>query len=437
VKTNRAKRGFLIIKSAYKLLLVFTLLATTFGLAHADSYHYENILVGERAAGMGGAYTAVSDDPSGLYHNPGGIVYSQGNNLSASANAYHASRKTYDKATSDGRDWKREASVVLPNFFGVIQKVGKGKVGLSSVVPDSILEDQDQTFNRIPSLDVDGDGSPNFMDLTLNFNNEDNTTNVGLSYARELTEGLSAGLTVYAHLRNVQTILNQYILFDTGQYQWENLYIESNEWGFRPIAGVMWTPADKVSLGLTASKIIIVDSETTSQVTRKFWDEAAPPCTAGNVCTLPPTSITTDDKREYATNIDLGAAYFYSDGLLLAGDISYYTAQEDFEGERLATWNAALGTEYYMTPSFALRGGIFSNHASTPELKSGGKNQPEHVNLYGASLSLSHFGRNSSVTLGGSYSYGTGEAQVVENITNIQDVTMDSYTLFLSTAYSY
>jgi hypothetical protein len=26
---------------------------------------------------------------------------------------------------------------------------------------------------------------------------------------------------------------------------------------------------------------------------------------------------------------------------------------------------------------------------------------------------------------------------VVENITNIQDVTMDSYTLFLSTAYSY
>jgi long-chain fatty acid transport protein len=412
-------------------------MAAMCGFASADSYHYENILVGERAAGMGGAYTAVSDDPSGLYHNPAGIVYSQGNNLSASANAYHASRKTYHKATSDGRNWKRKASVVLPNFFGVIQQVGKGKLGLSSVVPDSILEDQDQTFYGIPSIDTDGDSNPNLMDLTLNFNNEDNTSNVGLTYAREIKEGVSAGLTMYAHQRKVQTIMNQYILFDSEHYQWENLYIESNEWGVRPIAGVMWTPVDKVSLGLSVSKVIIFNSRTTYQVTKKWWNEDPPPCVTGNVCPLTPTSLTFKGKREYPTNIELGAAYFYSDALLLAGDFSYNTAEEDFEGEKLATWNAALGAEYYMTPSLALRGGIFSNHASTPKLKSGKTGQSEHVNLYGLSLSLSHFGRNSSVTLGGSYSYGTGEAQVVEGITNIQDVTMDSYTIFLSTAYSY
>lgn len=444
--------------------IAFFVLAAMCGLARADSYHYENILVGERAAGMGGAYTGVSDDPSGLYHNPAGIVYSQGVNLSASANAYHASRKRYDKVLG-GRGWEREASVVLPNFFGVMQKVGKGKLGLSMVVPDSILEDQDQTFHNLPSdkackeCDTDNDGTTNLItDFTINFNNEDNTTNVGPTYARELAEGFAAGLTLYAHQRKVQTIMNQYIKFDTEHYLWENTYFESNEWGVRPIVGVMWTPADKVSLGLSVSKIIIVDSRTTLQVTRKRLNESIPiyNTTGGEIC--PPSDVdpndtcsraqspqpySFDDKREYPTKIDLGAAYFHSDKLLLAGDITYYTAEEDrIEGKKLATWNAALGTEYYMTPSLALRGGIFTNHASTPKLKSGAFDQAEHVDLYGLSLSLSHFGRNSSVTLGGSYSYGTGEAQIVAKnettgIQKIQDVTMDSYTIFLSTAYSY
>ena len=42
------------------------------GFAAADEDHYNNIIIGDRPAGMGGAYTAISDDPSGLYYNPAG-----------------------------------------------------------------------------------------------------------------------------------------------------------------------------------------------------------------------------------------------------------------------------------------------------------------------------------------------------------------------------
>ena len=35
--------------------------------AWAGQYHYHDILIGDRAAGLGGAYTAISDDPSGMY----------------------------------------------------------------------------------------------------------------------------------------------------------------------------------------------------------------------------------------------------------------------------------------------------------------------------------------------------------------------------------
>ena len=54
----------------------------------ADEYHYQDLIVGERAAGLGGAYISIADDPSGIYHNPAGIIYSFENYFSLSANAY-------------------------------------------------------------------------------------------------------------------------------------------------------------------------------------------------------------------------------------------------------------------------------------------------------------------------------------------------------------
>ena len=36
---------------------------------HADNAHYKNMLIGERAATMGGSYVAISDDSTGCYYN--------------------------------------------------------------------------------------------------------------------------------------------------------------------------------------------------------------------------------------------------------------------------------------------------------------------------------------------------------------------------------
>ncbi|HNF26159.1 MAG TPA: transporter, Ompp1/FadL/TodX family protein, partial [Leptospiraceae bacterium] len=53
-------------------------IAVLLGLLHSfpafsDAYHNINGFFGERAAGLGGAYTAVSDDPSGAFYNPAGL----------------------------------------------------------------------------------------------------------------------------------------------------------------------------------------------------------------------------------------------------------------------------------------------------------------------------------------------------------------------------
>lgn len=389
----------------------------------ADEYHYNNMLIGERAAGMGGAYTAISDDPSGLYYNPAGIVYFTGSSLSASANAFHISSTKY-KGVLGGADWERTSSSLLPNFFGIVQPLGKGKIGFSYAVTDSMLEDQDESFTNVPGFDR----------YVINFNRHDNTYKFGPSYAVDLGKKLSVGMTLYYHQRDVKWILNQETKSGANE-TWNNSYYESYERGVNPVLGIMWTPTDKLSVGLTARKTMIFESATRAQSTS--WK-------TGQTSILNPSGrkdIESDSKREYPLSTTLGIAYFPSNAVLVSGDFSYYEKTKDDFAEREAIWNAALGTEYYFNQSWAIRAGLFSNKANTPDIKSGDIDKEDHVDLYGGSLSMTHFTRQSSITLGGSYSTGSGKAQVVADLDGkarqIQDVELSAATVFLAASYSY
>lgn len=156
--------------------------------AGADELHYNNILVGDRAAGMGGAYTAISDDPSGLYYNPAGIVFAPGRSFSASVNAFQYSQKKY-KDVLGGNGWERRSSNLQPNYFGIIQPLGEGKIGFSYAVPDSRLEDQDQTFGGyIGCVDTACTDKATVTNYVINMNDTDYTYNFGPSYARKLND---------------------------------------------------------------------------------------------------------------------------------------------------------------------------------------------------------------------------------------------------------
>jgi len=397
-------------------------------LAHADEYHYNNILIGDRSSGMGGAYTAISEDPSGLYYNPAGIVYATGNNLSGSMNSYHNTSTTYKDVLGGNQDWERKSSSILPNFFGVIQSIGDGKLGFSYAVTDDTLEDQDQTFSNIlTSLGV----ADSFK---INFNNQDTTFLLGPSYARKIADDLSLGMTLYGYFRDQERILNLLLTYPSNDFDWTNQYLHIKEFGLTPVLGAMWSPFDKVSLGMSIRKTIILDSKTTLQNICRG--------AVGSSCssaTVTESSATSDEKLSYPLTMTFGAAYFVNNALLVSGDFSYYFKAGDGLSEKVATWNGAAGVEYYLNPDWALRGGLFTNHSNTNELKSGitTYNQPEHVDLYGGSFSVSHFSKSSSITLGASLSLGDGKAQLISNSAILQNTEMLITTIFMSASYSY
>lgn len=398
----------------------------------ADDSHYRSLLVGNRAAGMGGAYTAVSDDPAGLYYNPAGIVYTNGNNISASANAFQMSRTRYKDAIGSD-DWTRTSSTLLPNFFGSVQPLGPFTVGLSYAVPDSVVENLDQRFGAMPSAGLEK--------FAINLNQLDNTYLFGPSIAYG-KGSFSAGMTLYGYYRHWEVTLNQWLkkadtldvngnLLQKGARYQNTSYFETTESGVRPILGLMWSPSDNSSLGLSLGRTFVLDSSATLQVS-EMWVDSADDNRSGV------TVAKSDEKREYPWTATFGAAWYPDPSFMLSFDFSLYslTSNDDYPSAE-PTWNAALGAEYYLNRSWALRGGLFTNNANTLELKSGYVGQDPHVDELGVSFSTSYFSKASSIDLGFSYMRGWGEDQIVSGSTDIQDVTTDTLTIFISANYAF
>jgi len=396
----------------------------------ADGLHYNNILIGDRASGLGGAYTAISDDASGLYYNPAGIVFSEDLQLSASANAYHKTKLTY-KDVLNGGDWKRESESIVPNYFGMTTKLGDGYFGFSYAVPDFENEDQDSRFTSIPGVSL----------FTININNNDKVTKVGPSYAISLNDEWDLGITLYYHRRDRELTNNQFIRLPNNQFESSNLNFETTEYGYEPVVGLMWSPNDLLSFGLSIRQTFLTSFNSRTQTTCS--SDVNNPLLQPSQCiqvggsVADPTITKSNDEPDLPLNVRFGVAYFPTPRLLYSVDVSYFEEVDSSGYEAEEVINYAFGIEYYFNAKWAVRGGVYTNEANTPDLSSSKLNQADHVDLTGASLSISHFSKTSSITVGYSYQTGDGEAQVITGSSEIQDLEQTIETVYLSTNYSF
>lgn len=418
--------------------LFFLLLVAAFATgqtSQADEYHYNNMLIGDRASGMGGAYVGIADDPAGLYYNPAGIVQAIGSNISGSMNAYHNITTRYKNALGGQYDWVRESAVLAPNFFGMFQPFAGGKLGFSYAVIDTIIEDQNQEFNNFGSI----------SSYVIDFNNQDATYQFGPSYAFDISDKLSMGITVYGHVRSQENINNQIITLSGGtNYEWNNTYEYNEETGLRPILGLLWSPMDKVSIGVTLSKTLVTDSKHEVHNTCKgITNTTGTPIGTCDNSNKDRNITNSTQKRDLPLRISTGIAYFYNERILFSGDLNYFSSTSaSFEKAKASVINFSLGTEYYLNPEWALRGGFYTNMANTPELQTRNVTgvQDPHVDLYGLSFSTSHFSRNSVLSFGFNTMFGSGKAQLFPasgGTAQLQNVEINTLTLFLSATYSY
>lgn len=401
------------------LSLIFFLLIIT-ALAEADEFHFSNFPVGERPSGMAGAYTALSDDAPGLYYNPAGIVRGT-NQVTASIYAYSKSTTEYKNVFGNTK-FTKESDEFVPGFFGFTRKLAPVTLGFSIAVADSTRTNQNQDiFNIIVN------GKRRWEFGRVNFNFENRVYNFGPSLALPLSEELSLGTTLYVHYKNSRDDQNQ--IFSNGgdsnfEVLTENTRIEETEWGIRPILGLLWKPkAAKVSLGLSLSRIFPFSREYSSQFLGTYLLVRPSETESAAVGLLEKSN----DLREYPYVATLGLAYVFSPRWLVSWDLSYYSKTERQDKNNspstFATrsfFNTAVGAEYRYSERWIYRGGLFTNLANNNfsdqnNLSDQSVDQRvESIDLYGANLSVSFKQKETSFTLGVSYSTGSGQARLGE-----------------------
>ncbi|MFZ4713648.1 MAG: OmpP1/FadL family transporter [Bacteriovoracaceae bacterium] len=384
--------------------------------AYADMEHNKNTLIGGRAATLAGAYTAISDDASGAFYNPAGLTFASGNSFSGSANVYSIKNSTY-RETIGANDWVRKSNNLKPNFFGVVQKHKQDTFALSYALTDSFTEHQDQIYQNI--------GGVTPVDVyALNLHSEDNTYLAGPSWARKINDKISVGASSFFHYRLYRRAYSQYVRFSDGTDESTFTNTTKKEKGIKPKLGVMYTPMEKLSLGLTFAKTNILTSLQDNQQNQKLKGAS----------TLQFGQNSNTQKRKTPFEIETGAAYFYSPYLLFSTNLDLYLYDNSSKKNVI---NLSAGSEYYLAEKHAVRGGLYTNRTNSHKPTNTSSAPLEHINLYGITAGYTYYAQNSAITFGTVYSHGKGKAQIYSGSSATRDFVQNNVDFILSADYGF
>ena len=381
----------------------------------ADDTHYKNMLLGERAATMGGTYVAISDDSTGCYYNPAGIAYAVGDSLSGSGNVMHKMKTVYSE-TIGTEDWIRESEALVPNYFGVLKKYKSYSFCFSYVVPEAFIEHQDLVFDN-PLSTVNK--------YYQSLHSEDITYLMGPSGAVRIGDSFSIGLTLYYHYRSFMRQQHYFLEETDGSYE---VFYESKkqrEDGVMPKIGMQWSPWSLVTVGMALDQTVLINAPSQGDLSYHSTDNSTG--TASLFTTMNRTK--SEVKRKLPTHLAFGVAYFPTPSQLYTVDIDYYQAQEKGRADIM---NYSGGTEYYLNPTNAVRFGLFTNYTNLPNTDSSTVAPYEYIDILGASLGYTSYSSSSSITLGAIYTYGSGKAWLYSGSTTSRNMKRDSLTLLFS-----
>lgn len=441
------------------------------GTAHADIFHYNNVILGDRAIGLAGAYSGISDDASGVIYNPAGLAFASGGELSGSANAVFQKNLLY-KDIFPGFDFEEKSNSLFPSFFGMVQKVDglmDGLVlGFAMASPDSDMKDQNDQIER-PSQGV------SFFHRTVNARSS--TALYSLAGARRIGSNLAFGLGVsvvrinelfqeFQHsllvipgkLSAAATAANKGPIFKA---QTQNIYRSMNVWAVQPNLGMQWVVSSRWVVGLSVRIPVILHEELLNEndvtLAYRFADGTLVTDAdlddpelkergvgSGKVGTLTPSQPkgrwkSSQPLKQLPGSVRGGLTWFASPRFLWALDVEHTLAAKEgalTSYHREAVTNAMTGAEYYVVPTVPVRLGLFTNFDSRPKLKAGQTNeQVDHVDFYGGSLFVSWAQLTSQFGAGLVYQLGMGESQKIAGSPTFQEVTGSILTFSISAAY--
>lgn len=404
--------------------------------AFADESHHRNYLVGDRAVGLGGAFTALGDDGSAAYYNPAGLADARDESLSLGASLYGFVSEERERSAGDSS--RSSALVAYPTaaiwvsqlLAGELDSTGRTQAAVSILTPSSrVVRRGDSLITQLPASTVPGYSvtSLNRRELVA----EDESLWAGVSFATKPTRYLSIGASLFGSLRS--TVYQFYDL--------DFVVLEALDGSdLRSLTIPARTEIAATNLGLIANLGVRAELARGLHLGFSVFTPELALVRSGRIAVLSVqnpggerlsvSSLESDaewrSRRPF--RFAFGLSYGERRRFALAADIAYYTAVgrhalvtlQGEEGEtplfdlqKRGVIEASLGAELHVLATLVLRAGFFTNRSAFSSCSDGaeaclGPESPlvDPTDRYGVSGALAYTLPNATVSL--SFTYNTG-----------------------------
>ncbi len=386
--------------SYFIFIFVLVFILTDAFNAQASFSNYNSILIGSRAAGMGGAFTALSDDPAACsFYNPATLSEMKGASLSSSVSLFNKYDTQYDKhdnLTSAALRANQGAFEQIPSSTGFFSGFGPFSIGITIVNPN-----RDNYSGVIKSQD-DNTSSLNLNDKVMWF---------GGALSINLDQKNSIGFSAYYTSRDYfRSYRQESFNLDNKTITEEKSYTTNS---IVYILGFLHKLNSNWKLGTSLRLPSIQISGKGSYYRSIISSSSHELINESNI----------SSKSKIPLKLAFGISYSIPFQNAYSFDIHYYQSEkyfdQDFEFSKdlinnRDLINIAFGWEHFMYNWFSLRFGLFTNYSSYKKTtldQSSRYRTGDFVDMWGFSANMALYTTNYfSLTFGGYYTGGNGES---------------------------
>ena len=399
--------------------------------AFANEANYQQYIVGERAAGMGGAAVALGENADAAYYNPAGLGWAERNSLSLSANLYGFQRYQSEDSIYLDEDFRTSSFVTIPSAMSSIFRLDDNTtLALSAFIPSRY------SFSDLIAFPA--------VNHYYNVSREDQTLWIGPALGHGMSTNLSIGASIYG-------IYRTYSSLDSLTYGDMNVsysrYLNYWSFGILGMLGAQYRPDANWRFGLS------MQTPTFSVSGRGKYE--ATTVVGDQVDTIYMSELSAENRLpakvsfglgwekagEFAMGVDMSYHFPTSFEMLEGTDQKGVHRTQDLRYEKVVDLNA--GVEYYVVKDYPVRGGFFTSFSAAPDVTNDNTDYPPQIDLYGLTFSASRETEHVGMTLGVNYLFGSGHDygwRIGENdypVAAVVDAKEEQIYLFFNTSYMF
>jgi len=395
--------------------------------ARAQELNYQTFLIGDRALGMGGAFTGLADDAAASWYNPAGLAQvrssSIGGSLSVDAYRRYVIEDGYGSPIGVA-DLEHDDLPSVPLFAGLVKKFGgrdpdgvrRHAFALSTIHPTPL--------NR--RFEVQLTNATTGVTTTLRITESDSTSWWGPSYAYRVTPRFALGASAFLVTRDFMHEEDELIVQEgardpDGFFRNSNLSLRQSTASLDAKSavfrlGAIWDPDDHFRIGLMVQPPgLQFDGSSRIYERRSYADLMAAPDPIATFFASDQNDLESESPIPW--EVRLGAAYRHDENFTAVLDLSLHgpigseaapvlpfgapgpepvTGETPQPGDYLVqelrselTANVSLGMESIIAEVVPLRAGLFTNFSAAPSVEGPSDTYgPANVDGFGASLSV-------------------------------------------------